>query len=138
MKYLAPYVFRVTISDNRILECTELTVTYRSTPSGTKTTETRTVDGRKFVRAFLQHVLPSGFRKLRYFGLHHSSKRPALRLLQASMALQAGRPMPGPVPESAPSRPSCPRCRTPMAFEGRIQGAKPAYRRGGNNQRAPP
>ncbi len=27
LKYLAPYVFRIAISDNRIVECTESTVT---------------------------------------------------------------------------------------------------------------
>ena len=58
LKYLAPYVFRVAISDNRILECTDESVTYKYTPSGTKTTKTRTVDGVKFVRGFLQHTLP--------------------------------------------------------------------------------
>jgi hypothetical protein len=48
----------------------------------------------EFIRRFLQHVLPSGLRKVRYLGLHHSSKRPTLRLIQAAMALQANRPMP--------------------------------------------
>lgn len=45
LKYLAPYVFRVAISDNRILECTEETVTFKYTPSGTKTVKTRKVSG---------------------------------------------------------------------------------------------
>lgn len=75
LKYLAPYVFRVAVSDNRILECAESTVTFRNTPSGTKTTETRTVEGWKFVRGFLQHVLPSGFRKIRYYGWMASHSR---------------------------------------------------------------
>ncbi|GEM_PF-2376533 len=35
--FLAPYVFRVAISDNRILECTETSVTYKYTPSKSKT-----------------------------------------------------------------------------------------------------
>ena len=41
----ASHVFRVAISDNRILECIETSVTYRYTPSGTKSALTRTVDG---------------------------------------------------------------------------------------------
>ena len=68
LKYLAPYVFRVAISDNRILECTESTVTYKYKPSGSKTYLTKTVDGWKFVRGFLQHTLPKGFRKVRHYG----------------------------------------------------------------------
>jgi hypothetical protein len=68
LKYLAPYVFRVAISDNRILECTDESVTYKYTPSKSKKTITRTVPGVKFVRGFLQHALPKGFRKVRYYG----------------------------------------------------------------------
>ena len=29
----------------------------------------------KFLRRFLQHVLPQGFHKVRYYGLWHPSKR---------------------------------------------------------------
>ena len=68
LKYLAPYVFRVAISDNRILECAEASVTYKYTPSGTTKT-TKTVAGWKFVRGFLQHALPKGFRKVRLLRL---------------------------------------------------------------------
>lgn len=78
LKYLAPYVFRVAISDNRILECTESTVTYKYTPSGTRTAKTRTVDGWKFARGFLQHVLPNGFRKVRHYGWMASNSRTTL------------------------------------------------------------
>jgi len=68
LKYLAPYVYRVAISDNRIVECTEQGVTYHWTPSGTNKIRTRTVTGQQFVGAFLQHVLPKGFRKVRHYG----------------------------------------------------------------------
>jgi hypothetical protein len=33
------------------------------------------VEGQEFMRRFLQHVLPKGLHKVRYFGLWHSSKR---------------------------------------------------------------
>lgn len=75
LKYLASYVFRVAISDNRILECTDESVTYKYTPSRTKTTMTRTVDGVKFVRGFLQHTLPTSFLKVRYYGWMASNSR---------------------------------------------------------------
>jgi hypothetical protein len=68
LKYLAPYVHRVAISDKRILACDEKTVTYQYTPSGTKETKSRTVPGGEFVRGFVQHVLPGGFQKVRYYG----------------------------------------------------------------------
>jgi len=70
LKYLSPYVFRVAISDNRILECTETSVTFKYTPSKSKTTKTRTVEGCQFVRGFLQHACVKGVR-------HQLPARPA-------------------------------------------------------------
>ena len=68
LKYLAPYVYRVAISDNRIENVTGQSVTYKVTPSGKKKSTSVTVPGEKFVRSFLQHVLPRGFQKIRYYG----------------------------------------------------------------------
>lgn len=68
LKYLAPYVNRVAISDHRIAACDDSSVTFRYTPSGTKRSKTRTVSGAEFVRGFVQHTLPRGFQKIRYYG----------------------------------------------------------------------
>lgn len=68
LKYLAPYVYRVAISDSRIVSCTDQGVTYRYTPSGTRSSKQRTVSGLEFALGFLQHVLPRGFQKVRYYG----------------------------------------------------------------------
>lgn len=68
LKYLAPYVHRVAISDRRIESCDQSSVTYRYRPSSSKTAKTRTVDGHEFVRGFVQHVLPRGFQKVRHYG----------------------------------------------------------------------
>ena len=75
LKYLAPYVHRVAISDKRIVAVDESTVTYRYTPSKTKQSLERTVTGQEFVRGFLQHTLPCGFTKVRYYGWMRSGKR---------------------------------------------------------------
>lgn len=68
LKYLAPYVHRVAISDHRIIGCDESSVTYRVTPSKSRTSKTRRVSGHEFVRGFLQHTLPQGFQKIRHYG----------------------------------------------------------------------
>jgi hypothetical protein len=68
LRYLAPYVHRVAISDHRIVACNEDSVTFRYTPSGTKRTKIRTAPGVEFVRGFVQHTLPRGFQKIRYYG----------------------------------------------------------------------
>lgn len=68
LKYLAPYVHRVAISDKRIVACDGQSVTFRYTPTGKKRSVTRNVTGTEFVRGFVQHTLPSGFQKVRYYG----------------------------------------------------------------------
>jgi|TARA_B100001964_G_C14232368_1_gene600668 hypothetical protein len=75
LKYLAPYINRVAISDKRIVAVDEQSVTYRYTPSRSQQSVTRKVEGWKFVRGFLQHVLPRGFQKIRYYGWMRSGKR---------------------------------------------------------------
>ena len=75
LKYLAPYVHRVAISDNRIEHCDAQSVTYRWTPSGTKKSRQRTVTGLQFVQGFAQHVLPRQFQKVRHYGWMSSNSR---------------------------------------------------------------
>ncbi len=118
--YLARYVGRVALSEKAILGHDEHRITVRYRKSGTNEPRTMRLEPMEFIRRFLQHVLPSGFRKIRHFGLHHSSKRPLLRTLQAAMALAAGRPLPAPVPATFSPPPACPDCAAPMRFERRI------------------
>jgi hypothetical protein len=68
LKYLAPYVYRVAITNNRIVAVDESSVNYQSTPSGSQQPVTRRVPGNEFVRGFLQHTLPPYFQRLRYYG----------------------------------------------------------------------
>ena len=68
LKYLAPYVYRVAICDNRIDSVNDKVVSYRVKPSGKQVYEPRKLDGEDFVRAFAQHILPPGLQKVRYYG----------------------------------------------------------------------
>lgn len=68
LKYLAPYVFRVAISNSRILKIEDDKVTIRYKKSGSKRQRTLVLPTMEFMRRFLQHVLPRGFMKVRYFG----------------------------------------------------------------------
>lgn len=75
LKYLAPYVYRVAISDKRIVACDETSVTFSYTPTKTKVRITRTVPGTEFIRGFVQHILPRGLQKVRYYGWMSSNSR---------------------------------------------------------------
>jgi hypothetical protein len=80
LQYLAPYVFRVAISDRRIVSVEDgpdgtgqVTFTYRK--SGSKRWRKMTVTAEEFLRRFLQHVLPSGFQKVRHYGFAAAANR---------------------------------------------------------------
>ncbi len=87
--------------------------------------------GVEFLRRFLQHVLPRGFHRCRYYGLWHSSKRDLSS--RAWLLLMLQNPMDAPLPitmadlldvfsqpgedenpqnsdDDDPSRPCCPHC----------------------------
>ena len=74
-KYLAPYVFRVAISNKRILNLQDGEVTFEYKESATDQVKTSTVSAEEFIRRFLQHVLPKGFTKVRYYGLLSPANR---------------------------------------------------------------
>jgi hypothetical protein len=78
LKYLAPYVHRVAISDHRIGECNEHSVEYLYKPTGSDQYQSRTVSGEAFLRGFLQHSLPKGFQKIRYYGWMSPNNRTRL------------------------------------------------------------
>ena len=61
--YLAPYVFRVAIGNHRIVSCEDGNVTFTYRRVGSKRLRKMSLDAMKFLRRFLQHVLPAGFQK---------------------------------------------------------------------------
>jgi len=75
LKYLAPYVYRVAISDRNILNVHNGRVTFRYKDSENDKFKNCTLDAAEFLRRFLQHVLPKGFVKIRYFGFLATKKR---------------------------------------------------------------
>ena len=75
LSYLSRYVFRTAISNARILGMDQSHVTFRWKDRNANGWRTERLPGVEFLRRFLQHVLPQGFHKVRYYGLWHPSKR---------------------------------------------------------------
>jgi hypothetical protein len=75
LTYLSRYVFRTAISNARILDMDQTHVTFRWKDRGVDGWRSERLPGVEFLRRFLQHVLPRGFHKVRYYGLWHHSKR---------------------------------------------------------------
>ena len=70
IKYLGRYTHRVAISNERIIEVTNETVTFkwRDYKDNNKMKE-MTVTIEEFIRRFLLHILPPHFMKIRYYGI---------------------------------------------------------------------
>ena len=82
LKYLAPYVFRVAISDNRIIAVKDRKVTFSYRKSGSRRLRKTSLDVMDFISRFLQHVLPSGFMKVRHYGFMNANCAVTIRKLR--------------------------------------------------------
>jgi hypothetical protein len=68
--YLGRYTHRVAISENRIIEADENNVLFRWKDYRDHCRQKQmTLNTPEFIRRFMLHILPSGFYKIRYFGI---------------------------------------------------------------------
>ena len=75
LQYLARYVFRIAITNHRLISMDESHVTIKYKDHKTDQWKTERLEGVQFLRRFLFHVLPKGFHKVRYYGLWHPCKK---------------------------------------------------------------
>jgi len=122
LKYLAPYVFRVALRNNRILAMADGQVTFRYQDGESRQTRTCALPAEAFIDRFLQHILPKGFVKVRYDGLFRVGARQHLTRLRAQLVLlQRKVALDSPL-EAAPEPatrlgPVCPSCGREMRLE---------------------
>jgi hypothetical protein len=119
LQYLARYTHRVAISNHRLLDVTDQEVTFRwkDYTHGSKQ-RAMTLTHEEFLRRFLQHVLPTGFPRIRYFGvLAHRRRR---LLLPLCRTLLSASPVPETVSAPAGADHRCPRCQSPMRVRERL------------------
>ena len=90
VKYLAPYVFRVAISDRRIVRSTDDEVTFSYRRSGSRRDRRLPLSGDDFIQRLLTHVLPNGFQKVRHYGLLSPNSRNKFESLQWLIAAAVG------------------------------------------------
>jgi len=133
-QYLAPYIFRVAISNNRLRSLENGNVSFAYQDSATKQVKSCTLPAEKFISRFLQHVLPPRFSKVRYYGLLSPSNRKLLdqaRRLLAPTSLPALAASPlarAPTPQ-APAPPAaalqCPNCGGPLRLMQTLKPQRP-------------
>jgi Putative transposase/Transposase zinc-binding domain len=124
LKYLAPYIFRVALSNNRLLklEHDRVSFQYRDTETGAE--KRCSLGAEEFIHRFLQHVLPKNFVKVRYYGFFAPTLRARLTTLRQSLTptaelttRSADHPACAPgLPALQPHPILCPHCGQPMLF----------------------
>jgi hypothetical protein len=119
LRYLAPYIFRVALSNRRLVKLEHDQVTFRYTEAASGQTRFCTLPAEHFLHRFLQHVLPKGFVKVRYYGLFAPGRRQRLAALQQQLHQQLANPLPPtescPVDTTAaPARPASPPSADPL------------------------
>jgi hypothetical protein len=121
LAYLSRYTHRVAISNRRLIAADAKTVTFKVKDyriDGPGRYKTMTLDPHEFIRRFLIHVLPTGFHRIRHYGLLASGVK-ADNLALARKLLDVAPPAPEPEPEPAASDPAtpatpCPCCGSAM------------------------
>ena len=72
LAYLSRYTHRVAISNSRLISFDQRGVTFRYKDyrrSGADRQQVMTITAEEFIRRFLLHVLPTGFHRIRHYGL---------------------------------------------------------------------
>jgi hypothetical protein len=130
LRYLAPYVFRVALSNQRIVAVSDDAVSFRYRPSGSSEWRLCSLTPFEFIRRFLQHVLPKGFVKVRYYGFFSPGQRLVLAKIVAwftppkpALPPQTGQTV---APKSTNSAwlPCCPHCRQPLRLTQKLRPQK--------------
>jgi hypothetical protein len=138
LAYLSRYTHRVAIANSRLIACDERGVTFRwkdYRANGRERTKTLTLDTDEFMRRFLLHVLPSGFHRIRHYGLFANPVRVEnVRRIRALLANDTERAIDQRSTDATAdiANPTyvCPSCGAPMIIIERFER--------GQQPRAPP
>jgi len=122
LRYLAPYVFRVAIGNHRIVSCEDDQVVFTYRRVGSNRPRKMTLDAMEFVRRFLQHVLPSGFQKIRHYGFLSPNSGTGIEAVRWMVTLYNGvifsLVVNRPQHAAAKLAPCCPTCGGEMSLLG--------------------
>jgi hypothetical protein len=115
LEYLSRYVFKVGISEGRIVTADEAQVVFRYRKVNSQRERTLTLAPDEFIRRFLQHVLPSGFMKVRHFGFLSPSFSMPIEEVKGRIEMAQGfavraAPAAQDVAEPQPRGKGCPHC----------------------------
>ncbi len=90
LSYLARYIHQTAITNSRIIAVDRGKVTFRYKNSRDCRWKIMTLEASEFIRRFLQHVLPRGFHKVRYYGFLSPRNRSLLEQIRRELTNKAG------------------------------------------------
>jgi len=93
LEYLARYTHRTAISNERIVNITSDQVAFKARADDKGGKRIVKLDGVEFVRRFLLHVLPTGLKRIRHYGLLAPNKAPALAQARTQMQMPQSNPL---------------------------------------------
>jgi hypothetical protein len=129
LKYLARYVFKVAISDHRIVGFDDTEVVFRYRKPHSNRLRTMALPIFEFMRRFLQHILPTGFMKVRTFGFVSPSFSIPIEELRARVELAHGfalqEAQPGIEPPAAPAPLCCRHCGGRLRYQRIVLPLRP-------------
>ena len=92
LDYLGRYTHRVAIANSRLVDCDSGRVRFRwKDYRAHDKSKVMTLDAGEFIRRFLLHVLPDGFRRIRHFGFLANARR-TIKLARVRAALDVPEP----------------------------------------------
>jgi hypothetical protein len=132
LAYLSRYTHRVAISNRRLIAADAKTVTFKVKDyriNGPGRYKTMTLDAHEFIRRLLIHVLPTGFHRIRHYGLLASGVK-ADNLALARKLLATAPPAPEPAACQPPTAlKPCPCCGSAMRIIEVFEAGEPARHR---------
>jgi hypothetical protein len=121
LKYLAAYVYRTAFSSEKIVADDQRGVTFAYRDNQRRLRKL-TLPAEAFLHRFLQHVLPGGLQRVRYFGFLSPAAKERFERIRALLDA----PEPAPLALSIVPPPQCPCCHKPMRLLGRLPRPPPA------------
>ena len=119
-QYLAPYIFRVALSNNRLRKLQQGQVTFAYKESASDQLKHCTITAAEFIRRFLQHVLPPRFIKVRYYGLLSPAQRQLLQKARQLLPTTSKLKTEVLKPIQPRALLTCPQCRRPLTLLGTL------------------
>lgn len=127
--YLSRYVYRVALTNRQLERFVDGRVTFQYTHARTRRSRSLTLAVDAFLDRFLQHVLPRGFTKVRWYGPLRPGRRVALERARPLLARQERLPTNSSAPTEATSTSTRPNS-TPVPLVGSLASRCPLCARG--------